>query len=48
MTAFDGYVLTMRRRPGLKQQNIAKQVAVRAEDRIRVVKMEPETGEGES
>ena len=40
--------LTMRRRPGLKQQNIAKQVAVRAQDRLRVVKMKPETGEGES
>ena len=34
--------LTMRRRPGLKQQNIAKQVAVRAKDRIRVVKMDAE------
>ena len=40
--------LTMRRRPGLKQQNIAAQVAVRAEDRVRVVKMEPETGESDS
>jgi len=34
--------LTMRRRPGLKVQNIAKQVGVRAKDRIRVVKMEAE------
>ena len=34
--------LTMRRRPGLKQQNIAKQVAVRAKDRIRVVEMDAE------
>ena len=34
--------LTMRKRPGLKQQNIAKQVAVRAKDRIRVVKMDAE------
>jgi len=34
--------LTMRRRPGQKLQNIAKQVAVRAEDRIRVVKMDTE------
>jgi NADH-quinone oxidoreductase subunit J len=34
--------LTMRKRPGLKQQDIAKQVAVRAKDRIRVVKMDPE------
>jgi NADH-quinone oxidoreductase subunit J len=34
--------LTMRKRPGLKVQNIAKQVAVRAKDRIRVVKMDSE------
>jgi NADH-quinone oxidoreductase subunit J len=34
--------LTMRRRPGLKVQNIARQVAVRAKDRIRVVKMDAE------
>jgi len=34
--------LTMRKRPGLKQQNIARQVAVRAKDRIRIVKMESE------
>ena len=34
--------LTMRKRPGLKVQNIAKQVAVRAKDRVRVVKMDPE------
>jgi len=34
--------LTMRKRPGLKVQNIAAQVAVRAEDRIRVVKMDAE------
>jgi NADH-quinone oxidoreductase subunit J len=31
--------LTMRKRPGIKFQNISKQVAVRAKDRIRVVKM---------
>ena len=37
--------LTMRRRPGLKQQNVAKQVAVRAEDRLRMVQMDAETGE---
>lgn len=30
--------LTMRRRPGLKQQNIAKQVAVKPGDRVRIVK----------
>lgn len=34
--------LTMRRRPGLKQQNIASQVAVRREDRVRLVKMDAE------
>jgi len=34
--------LTMRKRPGLKKQDISKQVAVRAQDRIRVVQMEPE------
>jgi NADH-quinone oxidoreductase subunit J len=33
--------LTMRRRPGLKVQNIAKQVAVRAKDRLRVMKVDP-------
>jgi NADH-quinone oxidoreductase subunit J len=33
--------LTMRKRPGLKVQNVAKQVAVRREDRIRIVKVEP-------
>ena len=32
--------LTMRRRPGLKAQDIAKQVAVRSQDRVRIVKME--------
>ncbi|MEJ2140478.1 MAG: NADH-quinone oxidoreductase subunit J [Gammaproteobacteria bacterium] len=34
--------LTMRRRPGLKVQDIGKQVAVRAKDRVRVVKMDAE------
>ena len=34
--------LTMRKRPGLKVQDIAAQVAVRAQDRIRVVKMDAE------
>ena len=34
--------LTMRKRPGLKVQNISKQVAVRAKDRLRVVKMDAE------
>jgi NADH-quinone oxidoreductase subunit J len=36
-------VLTMRRRPGLKVQDIGKQVAVRREDRLRIVKMKAET-----
>ena len=34
--------LTTRRRPGLKQQNIASQVAVRRDDRVRLVKMDTE------
>lgn len=40
--------LTMRKRPGLKQQDIAAQVAVRASDRIRIVKMKSEGRETES
>jgi NADH-quinone oxidoreductase subunit J len=32
--------LTMRKRPGLKLQDISKQVAVRAADRVRIVKVE--------
>jgi NADH-quinone oxidoreductase subunit J len=35
-------VLTMRHRVGLKVQNIAQQVGVRAKDRLRIVKVEPE------
>ena len=35
-------VLTMRKRPGLKQQDIAQQVAVNRDDRVRIVKMEAE------
>ena len=35
--------LTMRKRPGLKLQNIARQVAVKRGDRVRLVKMDPET-----
>jgi NADH-quinone oxidoreductase subunit J len=35
-------MLTMRRRPGLKVQNIGEQVAVRREDRVRIVKMDAE------
>jgi NADH-quinone oxidoreductase subunit J len=34
--------LTMRRRPGLKVQDIAAQVAVRREDRVKLVKMDSE------
>ena len=33
--------LTMRKRPGLKQQDVPAQVAVKAEDRIRVVQVDP-------
>jgi NADH-quinone oxidoreductase subunit J len=32
----------MRRRTGLKQQDISAQVAVRAKDRVRIVKMASE------
>jgi len=35
--------LTMRQRPGQKVQDINRQVAVRAKDRLRVVKMDAET-----
>ena len=34
--------LTMRERPGQKVQDIGKQVAVRAKDRVRIVKMDAE------
>ncbi len=34
--------LTLRHREGYKQQNISAQVAVRPQDRLRVVKMDPE------
>jgi NADH-quinone oxidoreductase subunit J len=34
--------LTMRKRPNLKQQDVASQVAVRAQDRVRIVKVAPE------
>ena len=39
--------LTMRRRPGLKAQDVAKQVAVRREDRVRVIKMPAERRDAE-
>ena len=38
--------LTMRKRPGLKQQDVARQVSVRAADRIRIVKMPAEKPAG--
>lgn len=34
--------LTLRKRPGIKVQNIAQQIAVRPEDRLRVIKMDAE------
>jgi NADH-quinone oxidoreductase subunit J len=34
--------LTMRRRPGLKKQDVSRQVAVRRADRLRIVKMDAE------
>jgi len=34
--------LTMRKRPGLKVQNISEQVSIRAKDRVRIVKMDAE------
>lgn len=37
--------LTMRRRPGLKSQNISRQVSVKPEDRVRIVKMDAEKSE---
>jgi NADH-quinone oxidoreductase subunit J len=38
-------VLTMRHRTGHKAQDIAAQVAVRAQDRIRIIKMPADTQE---
>ena len=35
--------LTMRKRPGIKTQDIAKQVAVNSKDRVRIVKMDSES-----
>ena len=40
--------LTMRKRPGLKLQDISAQVAVKAKDRVRIVKMESEKPDTES
>jgi NADH-quinone oxidoreductase subunit J len=36
--------LTLRRRPNYKQQDVSAQLAVRAADRLRIVKMDPEKG----
>ena len=36
--------LTMRRRPGLKKQDVDAQNAVRAQDRLRIIKMDAEKG----
>jgi len=36
-------VLTMRRRPGIKVQDISAQVGVKSTDRVRIVKMKAET-----
>lgn len=36
-------VLTMRRRPGIKTQDISEQVGVKSADRVRIVKMKAET-----
>jgi NADH-quinone oxidoreductase subunit J len=41
-------VLTMRRREGHKAQDISAQVAVRAKDRVRIIKMPAEKREGSS
>jgi NADH-quinone oxidoreductase subunit J len=35
-------IITLRRRVGVKPQDIAQQVAVRAKDRVRIVKMASE------
>ena len=35
-------ILTLRGRPGIKPQDISQQVAVRARDRVRIVKMASE------
>jgi NADH-quinone oxidoreductase subunit J len=40
-------VLTLRKREGLKVQDVSKQVAVRAADRLVMVKMGPTTEDGE-
>jgi NADH-quinone oxidoreductase subunit J len=40
--------LTMRKRTGLKLQNINRQVAARAEDRVRIVKVAPVRPEAEA
>ena len=42
MASVAAIVLTLRQRKGAKPQDIAKQVAVRAKDRVRIVKMASE------
>jgi NADH-quinone oxidoreductase subunit J len=37
--------LTMRKRPGLKYQDVSRQVAARREDRVRIVRMDAERDE---
>lgn len=39
--------LTLRQRPEVKRQNPSKQVQVKPEERVRIVKMKSETGKGE-
>lgn len=41
-------VLTLRRRPGTKHQDVGWQVSVRKEDRLRMIKMDPVTKERKS
>lgn len=40
--------LTLRRRPEAKRQNPARQVQVKRDERVRIVKMESESGKGRS
>lgn len=40
--------LTLRRRPEVKRQNPSRQVQVKREERVRIVKMKSESGQGES
>jgi len=40
-------MLTLRRRTGTKHQDPSRQVMVRREDRVRLLKMKPELPKGE-